>query len=240
MIMNKTECTVCEKFITNNNYKKHITVCGNKTKKSSKSLICEFCHRQFESSVGSGIHRSQCTNNPEKKPNWNIGREAWNKGTTKETNDIVANQAQKAKDDYATGKRKLSGFVTRTTEELSRIAKASNCGGYRENAGRSKKFRVPDSYGKIVTLQSTYELRCAEILNELSVKWIRPKSMKYDERLYYPDFYLVDYGIFLDPKNSYKARLDEAKISKAAIQNNAIIHILTNEKLTKEYISSLI
>jgi hypothetical protein len=144
------------------------------------------------------------------------------------------------KNSYESGKRQASGYCSWSTEERSVRAKKQGFGGYKENAGRSKKFRVPDSYGKIVTLQSTYELRCAEILNELSVKWIRPKSMKYDERLYYPDFYLVDYGIFLDPKNSYKARLDEAKISKAAIQNNAIIHILTNEKLTKEYIASLI
>ena len=68
-------------------------------------------------------------------------------------------------------------------------------GGYRANAGRSKKFKVIDSYGKHTILQSTYELKCSELLNELNIKWLRPKSLKYDNKNYFADFYLPDYEI---------------------------------------------
>jgi hypothetical protein len=112
-------------------------------------------------------------------------------------------------------------------------------GGYRENAGRSKKFKVEDSFGKETTLQSTYELRCSEILNELSIKWIRPKALKYDNKNYFADFYLPDFDLYLDPKNDYKAKLDKDKIDKVKTQNSVKVYILLEEHLTQDYIKSL-
>jgi hypothetical protein len=113
-------------------------------------------------------------------------------------------------------------------------------GGYRENAGRSKKFRVLDSNGKETVLQSTYELMCSEILNECSISWIRPKALMYSGKRYFADFYLVDYDIYLDPKNNYKAKLDQLKITEVQKQNNVSVFVLLKEQITKEYILSLI
>ena len=113
-------------------------------------------------------------------------------------------------------------------------------GGYRPNAGISKKFKVTDSFGKETTLQSTYELRCSEILNSMNIKWSRPKALKYDNRNYFADFYLPDFDIYLDPKNSYKAKLDKEKIDKVIEQNNVKVLILLEEHLTKEYIARII
>ena len=45
-----------------------------------------------------------------------------------------------------------------TKEQLSMYAKQRNFGGYNANAGRSKKFKIKDSFNKEVTLQSSYEL----------------------------------------------------------------------------------
>jgi hypothetical protein len=99
-------------------------------------------------------------------------------------------------------------------------------GGYRPNAGRTKKYTVKDSFGNDVVLQSTYELSCSQILNELGVSWIRPLALKYDQRNYFADFYLVDHDIYLDPKNDYKAKLDADKISRVAQQNNVSVVVL--------------
>ena len=113
-------------------------------------------------------------------------------------------------------------------------------GGYRPNAGRTKKYKVKDSFGKDVVLQSSYELLCSQILNELGVTWIRPGALKYDQKNYFADFYLVDYNIYLDPKNYFKAKQDAEKISKVAQQNNVSVIVLPRKHLTKQYIASII
>lgn len=112
-------------------------------------------------------------------------------------------------------------------------------GGYRENAGHSKKFKVTDSFCNVVTLQSTYELKCSEILNDLSIRWIRPKALKYDGKNYFADFYLVDYDLYLDPKNNYKAKCDEEKINKVVEQNKVKVIILLYNDLTHDFIAGL-
>jgi len=41
----------------------------------------------------------------------------------------------------------------------------------------------------------------------MGILWVRPKSLPYEidgkKRKYFPDFLLVDYGIYLDPKNDF-------------------------------------
>ena len=123
---------------------------------------------------------------------------------------------------------------TRNPEFIGKI------GGYRPNAGRSKKFRVYDSFGKSVVLQSSYELECSIILNEMNVRWTRPRALKYDNKNYFADFYLIDFDIYLDPKNNFKAKQDEEKIQKVMSQNNVNIYILLKENITREFIASLI
>lgn len=112
-------------------------------------------------------------------------------------------------------------------------------GGYRPNAGRSKKFKVKDSYNNEVVLQSTFELRCSEILNALGIKWIRPKALKYDRQNYFADFYLPEQDIWLDPKNKYKAKQDREKIDKVIQQNNVRLFVILEHQLTEEYIGRL-
>ena len=112
-------------------------------------------------------------------------------------------------------------------------------GGYRPNAGRSKKFKVIDSFGNEVVLQSSFELKCSEILNELKILWIRPKAIKYDGRNYFADFYLPELDIWLDPKNNFKAKQDKEKIEKVIEQNNIKLFVLLEHQITKEYIGSL-
>lgn len=128
----------------------------------------------------------------------------------------------------------------RTKPDLRNKEYIGKRGGYRANAGKSKKFKVLDSFGKETLLQSSFELKCSEILNELSIRWIRPKAIKYDNKNYFADFYLADYDVWLDPKNNYKAKLDKEKIQKVIEQNNIKLYILLEEQINKDYITSLI
>ena len=40
-----------------------------------------------------------------------------------------------------------------------------------------------------------------------------------NKRRYYPDFYLPDYNVYLDPKNRYLIKVDEYKINRVIKEN---------------------
>jgi hypothetical protein len=169
-----------------------------------------------------------------KKP-W-LSHPAWNKGLTAKDDHRIADIAMTRKS------RKYPASGCCTAEWIygpkGRALRAT-LGGYRARAGRGIKSKAIDSFGCEVTLQSSYEARCAKILNELSIRWIRPKPLRYGKRLYFPDFYLIDLNIYLDPKNSYKAKLDEQKIKDVIEQNDVKIIVLGNNQITLENFKAL-
>ena len=195
-------------------------------------MFCKFCNKECKNKNSLTNHQRLCPKNSDRKyVSHTLGENghiAWNKGLTKETNSSLA---------QLSATHKQLGLGGWSKKASSNGGKAG--GGYRENAGRSKKFKVPDSFGTVVCLQSTYELRCSDILNELGIKWVRPKALKYDGKNYFADFYLPEHDLYLDPKNNYKAKLDQTKIDKVKEQNSISVFILLEEHLTHEYIKSL-
>jgi hypothetical protein len=77
-----------------------------------------------------------------------------------------------------------------------------------------------------VLLDSSWELALAIRLDELNIKWIRPERIMWIDknnlkRSYYPDFYLNDYDMYLDPKNpaAYQNQIEKIEILKNTIPN---------------------
>lgn len=71
---------------------------------------------------------------------------------------------------------------------------------------------------KEVYLESSWEKRCAEVLDELNIKWVRPSYLEWIKKdktkhKYFPDFYLPDYNLYIDPKNSLRLKQDKEKIN---------------------------
>jgi hypothetical protein len=71
----------------------------------------------------------------------------------------------------------------------------------------SKKSDYACLDGSIVSMDSTWEVACAEHLDDLGVKWNRDPSLKLQYRCkklrlrnYIPDFYLPDFDIYLEVK----------------------------------------
>jgi hypothetical protein len=69
-----------------------------------------------------------------------------------------------------------------------------------------------------VMLDSTWELALAIRLDQLGIKWVRPDPIEWVDECgiihnYFPDFYLTDHDIFLDPKNPIAYRVQEKKIN---------------------------
>lgn len=197
------------------------------------SFICQYCSKECKNSVSHKNHERYCPKNSLRiYKNGMTGKKGANQYTY-----AIKNGLEKPVNP-AKGKpgRKLSDLQKKN---LSTIAKSRGFGGYRENAGRSKKFRINDSFGNEVCLQSTYELRCSELLYKMGIKWVRPPALMYGDKRYFADFYLPEHDIYLDPKNSFKAILDWDKIEKVKVENNINLYVLLEHQLTENYIKSL-
>lgn len=113
----------------------------------------------------------------------------------------------------------------------SQIANIKQFGGH-----TSKKSIYYKSQNNLVYLQSSYEIQVAQSLDYYKISWIRPKPfIWYDQEnikhRYYPDFYLPDYNIYLDPKNNYLIKKDQFKIQSVMKQNKIKIIILNEKQL---------
>lgn len=91
-----------------------------------------------------------------------------------------------------------------------------------------------------VWLESSYEYRVAVDLDAHGVKWIRPPYLPYNSKKYYADFYLIDYNIYLDPKNDYLITMDKEKIDIVMDENSVVVLILNKNQLSWKDIKCLI
>ena len=114
----------------------------------------------------------------------------------------------------------------------------------RELGGHTSKKQIyfEKKDGNVVYLQSSYEIRFAEILEQLDIVWERPPPFKWVDDVgvnhrYYPDFKIGD--IFIDTKNDFLVIKDARKIELVKEQNNIDLRIVVNNQITKEYVESL-
>lgn len=96
-----------------------------------------------------------------------------------------------------------------------------------QNGSRKPVWFFNPHQGKDVLLESSWEVKVATLLIELGVKWIRPPFIKWIDskgiqRRYFPDFYLVDYDVYLDPKNPYCMVKDIEKMAAVS----AVVHLV--------------
>ena len=87
--------------------------------------------------------------------------------------------------------------------------------------------------GTIVQLDSSWEEALAKRLDSLNVVWTRPEPMKWIDKFgncrnYFPDFYLPEYDLYLDPKNPEAARQQKEKVSwlKSNVENLIFLNSL--------------
>lgn len=98
--------------------------------------------------------------------------------------------------------------------------------------------------GTIVNLDSSYERTLAKLFDEHKIKWIRPKPLIWIDKEniqhhYFPDFYLEDYDVYLDPKNDYCFKVQKEKIDYVKIHYSNC-YFLTKDQLTWEFINKLL
>lgn len=113
-----------------------------------------------------------------------------------------------------------------------------------KTGGSTKQFiRYFDSFNNEVSLDSSWELKIANELDKNNIKWSRPKAFLLSNgRKYTPDFYLEDYGIYIDPKAYRKGYIKNVeKIKQFELEFNTKCLIISEYKsLTWEFIKSLL
>ncbi len=114
-----------------------------------------------------------------------------------------------------------------------------------QNGSRKPQWYFNKWENKEVLLDSSWEVEIAKLLDKNRVNWLRPKYLPYKDengvnRKYYGDFYLNDYDVYLDPKNSYLIGKDRDKIERVKVQNDVKIFILTREELSWNIIKNKI
>jgi|LakMenEpi03Aug12_release.lakeMendotaPanAssembly.Ray.scaffolds.fasta_scaffold352928_1 hypothetical protein len=124
---------------------------------------------------------------------------------------------------------------------FSLTAKKTKLGGNKNT--RAYGWYYSKFAGK-VWLESSYEYKVAKELDDNNIRWIRPSFLFYTlnniKKRYYPDFFLEDFNIFLDPKNDYLIIQDLEKIECVRNQNNVKVLVLTKFQLSWKIIHSLL
>lgn len=95
-------------------------------------------------------------------------------------------------------------------EAKSKMSKAA----LKSNHRRLRKNSI--EYNGIL-LDSTWELELAKRLDFLKIEWVRPNPLKWTdenaiEHNYFPDFYLPEHDLYLDPKNPHAFNVQINKI----------------------------
>ena len=210
-----------------------------------KEVKCKFCNSSCAAKY----------NNAKRPPRSDSSR----KKTSDSMKGKIHSEKTKLKISAALTGRKITWCVKHTPEGIERIrnanknrivtqetkAKLSAIAKNRGFGGHTSKLKVyfKKNCGDIVYLQSSYELRLATILEELSVCWSRPSPFIWidaagKDHKYYPDFKIGE--LYLDTKNNYLAIKDLPKIEAVKSLHNIDLRIITEDMLTKEFIASLI
>lgn len=194
---------------------------------------CCICDTIFETRAGLTKHKHE--------QNHFEQFNGWNKGLTKNTDSRVRKQGETYSYKVKTGSIQPS-FKNRKHSENSKVL-------MRKKALESPHQRICKktvSYynkwmDKIVKLDSSYEVIMAKLFDENNIEWIRPNPIKWIDKNkiihnYFPDFYLVKYNLFVDPKNDYcfKAQSEKLKCLKCQYSN---IIFLTKDQLNLEFLS---
>lgn len=133
---------------------------------------------------------------------------------------------------YDNRKKQYCSDVCRTSQRKYNAIHISKLGGNRNKHSGWYHSKIAG----LVYLESSYELFVAKELDNNNINWKRPKYIKYISdkivRRYYPDFYLIDYNIYLDPKNKFLIEKDKDKINTVINQNNVKILVLDKDSLT--------
>lgn len=201
-------------------------------------FICKHCKNEFNNYTCSqkANHTRWCLENPK--------RSTYGKNVSQlNTKEAIEKRSKKIKQAHLEGKyteaysktietKKNAGKFTHTEETKKLLSEKALASKHRRLIRSIREYIKTD--GSIVMLDSSWEEALAKRLDELNIKWIRPENpisyvaLDGKTRNYFPDFYLADYNLYLDPKNpaAMNAQKDKIDILLNMMDNLVIIETL--------------
>ncbi len=174
---------------------------------------CRYCENEFpfESIGQKGNHTRWCEKNPKSKEDKERLKDRLI--NARKCIKSPGNQFTKAKREGRTIVSKVKGRPREGhphTEETKRLLSEKALA----SPHRRLRRNIIEYNG--VKLDSTWELELAVRLDELGIAWTRPEPLAYTmnekSHHYFPDFYLPDRDIYLDPKNPHAFNVQREKI----------------------------
>lgn len=187
-------------------------------------LTCKFCYKECKSKPSLLAHQATCPSNQNRK----IPDRTWSEKRKKEfsikcietgcNKSVWTDERRNARSDltkefnnhYWTTETKLQHSDT-----MLQIVR-DNPDSYSKNnvSGRVKIYEIISTTG-VTKVKGRWELRVAEFLNTNKIRWsnaIVPFDYYWNNKwhLYFPDFYLIDYDVYIEVKG-YKTDRDLAK-----------------------------
>lgn len=147
-------------------------------------------------------------------------------------------------------KGKSSKYCSKICSKKSKSEWASNHFKKLKSGGVRPSKRI---LYKNVYLDSTYELKLAKILDEMSIIWEKPSCINYTKpgnksSTYTADFYLPEYNLYLDPKNDFLINninpgnklKDIDKIAFVVEQHSISVAVIDIKNISHEFIELLV
>lgn len=184
------------------------------------------CSKSSNSCNGMKLKNSEGLKKQYQKENRNPmgyeGKVGWSKGLTKETDSRIAKRILSRIEHKNQGLLKSTKGIKlsehfkqlRREEMLQRYAN-----GFEVQCGRAKKYNYTSSIAGQIKVDGTWELKVAQYLDSLKIKWERNKKrFPYINELgkdatYCPDFYVYDWDCYIEVKG-YKTIKDDYKWSQ--------------------------
>jgi len=252
-----TQCPDCDKTISLSAVKIHV---GSKAclKNQKEGLItkgiCKHCQidtSEMNPKVAAN-HVRWCEKNP-KRLEYNkdlskarealVGIDVWNKGLTKETDQRVKVSSQTLKGKYDLGElTPTNKGVLMSKEQKDKISKTQLNNKYQRVCKSTIEYNCKD--GSIIKMDSSWEVTMAESLDKNNINWERPSPLPWTDdkgvkHNYFPDFYVPEWDVFLDPKNDWVIKTQAPKLKCLSEQYNNIF-ILGKNDLSVEKVLELI
>lgn len=174
---------------------------------------CKHCKKKFDFKTASekANHSRWCDKNPKSKEHKKIlGQRTieFNKNRNP-TNQFISGNQQ----GHSEKTKKLISKSSKGRKHSIESKRKMSISAL--NSGHRRLKKNPIVY-KGIMMDSNWEVKMAKRLDELGLKWERPKPLKWkdeNEKVhnYFPDFYVFEYDVYLDPKNKHAFNVQKKK-----------------------------
>jgi hypothetical protein len=215
------ECNVCSKsFKTESGFKSHTKKSCDKHINKCRNKNCPKCGFKIANKIESHINICDGSG-PRRLKKRREGGHQWAKGKTYEElfgKEKAQERIEELKLNYKENPIIIDDDVEQERRNKIRIKIIERyANGWESTAGRCKKISYFSNVAGNIKVDGTWELSVAKYLDSLGVNWIRNKkrfkyfnSIKNRTSTYCPDFYVEEWGCFIEVKG-YKTELDDIK-----------------------------